>query len=299
MKAARAAARSATVTVPKNEKGRFMVVIGGLVAVVAFLASVAGIIQLSGYSVREFLEKPGDFEVTVGSLLLKPDETVEVTCYIEAPLDENPVLCHIPCAFRNPWGKAAKNVRILFGCSSNLIHFSQPNETFMKALGPQYVKREPSRIGRHSTSAWTIERLGPSSGSLITESIVIDVPKEAVKDAANEELVVVMSIEADDFPRGEYTLNFRPAFIHETDRTTKLTRVSRTAHGEGVRRAEIILPNMRLTPFVDGTLSWGVANQADISYKAFDEKGKRLPIDSPLFYEAPPREPQWMGPTGE
>jgi hypothetical protein len=290
MKAARAAQPTAAAS-PESKKDRFMVVIGSLVGIVAFLASVAGILQLSGYSIREFIEKPGHLEVTVGSMLLRPNEKVEVTCYFEAPLDDNPVLCHIPLAFQNPWGKAAKNVRIGFGCSSNQIHLCQPNETLMVGRGfTSGMERVPSRMGRHSTSAWSIDSFGPGTGALLTEAVVVEAPNAMVDEVADEELVIAMSIEADDFPRAVYMLNFRPAWIHETDPATKLTRISRGAHGKGIRRAEIILPNMKLGPFVDGTPSWSVSDQEAIMYKAFDEQGNRVAFRSPLFTEAPPRE---------
>ncbi|MBL8827611.1 MAG: hypothetical protein JNM18_11595 [Planctomycetaceae bacterium] len=171
-------------------------------AVVTFIAAIAGIWAVSGYTLKDVVTSPQPLHFAIGNVLVNKGEDCAVVFALQHTEDNYPRMLGLPFTITNPSETTAKNVDVLIKCNTPLRlwpHELSKSQFLGKFGGTTRVTGEAEGI---STSSWTIERIAPGQSLLLVDAIMWE--KDVWK--IDTPMTIDISISADDRPSRAQTV---------------------------------------------------------------------------------------------
>jgi hypothetical protein len=201
------------------------------VAVLGVAAPVAGILALTGYTLRDAIDSPQPLALSVGETKINEGEDIDVVFALQITDDDYPRMLGLPIKITNPSNKkTAQNVVILIKCHTPLKVWPQ-DLSKTGALGTiGDTKRVTAEATGISTSSWTIPRIAPGSAFIFVDALLWE--KNVWK--IDTPMTIDVSISGDDRPTRRQTIKLWSAMAFGPIPDTALAiskDAQRAAHG--------------------------------------------------------------------
>ncbi len=170
---------------------------------VMFLAAIAGIWAVSGYTIRDIINAPKPLKVYIGDINLEEGDDCDVIFMLRHTGDKYPRLVALPIFLENPTKRTAKNVEMLIKFLSPSLMVLPENLSLGKKLGLHAgISRVTSKISGVSTSAWTLPHIKSKNRSFLLDQMFW------LKDISDVDtpLTITISVDADGYPETVHTI---------------------------------------------------------------------------------------------